>query len=188
MSLRTATKSALKYVDVISPREFRVAVLVCTAVAALNALAVSYSTGYGDGRVAGAYPCYVALPRDIFHDLMRIKIELALVVIAVVLRFRRVVGLCISAVATLFIVLQYALWYLDTQRWLREMHVSNFSQLPVPGEWPNFAGLSRATPWDFVIFVFTTVLFVWQIRVLIALMTNARLKNAERPSVRRYSS
>lgn len=105
---------------------------------------------------------------------MRLKIELGLLAIAVGLRSKRVGGFWISVLATLFIEYQYTLWYVDTQRWLREMHVSNFSEMPVPREWPNFAGLYLATPWDFVIFVFTTALFIWQLRVVIALITNMR--------------
>ena len=174
MSINAVLKSALSKIDEISTREFRIAVFVCMTIAALNALVVSYSIGYGDGHVAGAYPCYVPQQRGIFYDLMRLKIELGFLVIAIVLRFRRVVGLYISIVATLLIEFQYALWYLDTKRWLREVHVSDFSQLPIPSEFPNFAGLYLAKPWDFVLFVFGTALLVWQIRVVIALITSAR--------------
>jgi hypothetical protein len=174
MSLRTVIKSTFEYVDEISSREFRVVAFVCIIIAALNALIVAYSIGYGNGRVVCGYPCYFPGPREFSHDFMRVKIELAFLVIATALWFRRVMAFCISLVAALFIDIQYAFWYLDTQRWLREMHVSNFSQLPVPSEWPHFAGIYQATPWDFVLLAFTSALLVWQVRVLVALITSTR--------------
>jgi hypothetical protein len=177
ISLRLATKAALKYVDVISAREFWVVVVVCIVIAALNALVVSYTIGYGDGQAAGASSFYVPKHRDIFYDLIRLKIELALSIVAIVLRFRRVLGIFISVLATLFIGIQYAFWYLDTKRWLRELGVSDFSQLPVPSEWPNFAGFYQGTPWDIVILVFTGLLLAWQARVIIALVSRGRRSN-----------
>lgn len=160
--------------DGISSGQFRVVVLVCIVITALNALYVSYRIGYGDGHILRGYPCYVPVPRDFSYDFMRLKIELALLILTITLWFRRVLWFCISVIAALLIEVQYALWHLDTQRWLREMHVSDFSQMPVPSEWPNFAGLYLATPWDFILFVFTTALLVWELRVLIALVTRAR--------------
>jgi hypothetical protein len=105
---------------------------------------------------------------------MRLKIGVALLVLAIALWFRRLLWFCISAVAAVFIEVQYSVWFLDTQRWLREMHVSDFSQMPVPSEWPNFAGLYLATPWDFILFIFTTALLIWQIRVLVAIIKGDR--------------
>jgi hypothetical protein len=111
---------------------------------------------------------------DNSYDSMRLKIELAFLVIAISLRFRSVVGFCISLLATAAIEIQYLLWYLDTKRWLREMQVSDFSQLPIPGEWQHFLGIYRANAWDFALFAFTTGLFIWQVRVVIALIASAR--------------
>ncbi len=173
MSIRALRVSALRSFDEIPAREFGLVVFVCLVMLTLNTLVVAYGIGYLNGeRIACG--CHAPLPRDYFYDFMRLKIEIALLVIAAALRFRMVVGLYVSLLATVLIEVQYALWYLDTQRWLREMHVSNFSQMPVPSQWPNFAGLYLATPWDFVIFVFTTALFIWQIRVVIALINSAR--------------
>jgi hypothetical protein len=104
---------------------------------------------------------------------MRLKIGVALLVLAIALWFRRLLWFCISAVAAVFIEVQYGVWYLDTQRWLREIGVKDFSNLPVPSEFPHFTGLYRATPWDFVVFMFTTMLLVWEIRVLVAVIPRA---------------
>jgi hypothetical protein len=172
MSLRTATKSAFRYIDEISIREIKSIVFACIIVAAVNALVSAFRIGYLYGNEA--CKCAVPMHRDYSYDLMRLKIELALLVIAIALRSKKVLGVCISVVATLFIGLQYWLWFLDTQRWLREVNVSDFSQLPVPSEWPNFAGLLLATPWDFVILVFTAALFIWQVRVIVALINSSR--------------
>jgi hypothetical protein len=170
MSLRTVTKSALKYIDEISTRELRVVVFVCLTITALNALVFAFRIGYVVGYEASSVPMH----RDYSYDLMRLKIELALLVITVALRFRRVAAFCVSVLATIYIEVQYGLWYLDTKRWLREVRVSDFSQLPIPSESPNFAGLYQATPWDFILLVFATALFVWQVRVVIPLITSAR--------------
>src|SRR6185295_5099098 len=107
-------------------------------------------------------------------EVMRLKIALAFLVVSVVLRFKSLVALSVSALATLFILFQYALWYLDTNRWLRELHVSDFSQLPIPSEFPNFGGLYLSTPWDVVVLVFTAALFLWEIRVVIAPIMKTR--------------
>jgi hypothetical protein len=172
MSITASIKSAYRRIDVISAREFRIAVFICIVIAALNALFLAYRFGYMDGNDANG--CFRAIHRDYFYDFMRLKIEGALLVIGIALWFRRVVGFCISLLATVFVAIKYALWYLETQRWLREMRVSDFSQLPVPSEWQHFAGLYRATPWDVLLLAFTTALFVWQVRVLLALVSKAR--------------
>lgn len=171
MSIK-AVESPQSQIVEISAREFRAAVLFCVVVATLNALVFVYRIAYIVGNTACR--CYPPLARDNSYDFMRLKIELALVVIAIALRSRRVVGFCLSVVGTLFIEFQYGLWYLDTQRWLREMHVSNFSQLPKPSEWQHFAGIYQGMPWDLALLVFGTALFAWQVRVLIALITSAR--------------
>ncbi|HBB87925.1 MAG TPA: hypothetical protein DC047_09945 [Blastocatellia bacterium] len=133
----------------------------------------AYSVGYDAGRGSCGYPC-VASHQDVSHDVMRFKIEVALLVICLSLWSKKLLGFCISVVAATFIISQYGVWYLDTQRWLREMGVKSFSKLPVPGEWPHFAGFYRATPWDFFLLLFITALLIWQLRVLIALATGVR--------------
>jgi len=173
MSTKTLIKSALRHIDEIATREFRFAVFVCILITVLNALFVAYGFGYLDGRASSGYPC-VSGHQDLSRDVMHLKIEIALLVIVIALWFRRVLGVFISLFATLFVEIQYALLYLDTQRWLREMGVSDFSELPVPGEFPHFAGLYHATLWDVVLLVIVTALFAWQVRVLITLFTSAR--------------
>jgi hypothetical protein len=173
MSLRTATESALKNVEVISRREFRVAVLVCLTVATLNGLYVAYRIGYFDGRMSSGSP-YISSHQDISHDVMRLRIEFAFLAAGIALWSRRIIGLWVALIATLFIEIQYAVWYLDTRRWLREMQITDFSQLPVPGEWKHFGGLSLATPWDILLFAFATTLFAWQVSVVVALIVTAR--------------
>lgn len=172
MSLRKLTKSALKSIDEISSRELQFAAIVCIVIAALNALVYIYGLGYLNGQNI-ACGCH-GLPPNYSYDFMRLKIEAALLVIAFALRFRTILGFFASVLATVLIEIQYALWYLDTQRWLRDLKLTDFSQLKDAGLVPHFAGIYQATPWDFVLFVFTSALFVWQIRVFIALIISAR--------------
>jgi hypothetical protein len=172
MSLRALTNSALRYVDVIPAREIRAALFVCITVAVLNALVFTFKIGYLYGNEACR--CSVPMHRDYSYDFIRMKVEVALLIIALALGSRRVVGFCTSILATIYIEAQYGLWYLDTKRWLREVRVSDFSQLPIPSESPHFAGLYQATPWDIALLVFATALLVWQVRVVIALFANAR--------------
>lgn len=157
-----------RQITAISAREFGLVALLFLLIATINALYFAFRIGYFAGYDAGAYGCHVPAHQDYSADIMRLKIEVALVLIVAGLWSRRILGFLISLLATMFVEYQYGLWYLDTQRWLREMQVTDFSQLPVPSEWPNFAGLYRATPWDFALLVFFTALFAWQVRVLIA--------------------
>lgn len=174
MSVRTRVNSALGYIDEISTREFKSVAFVCIIVVALNVLVMAYSFGYVNGIAACGYPShFTGGHRDFFHDFLRLRIEVALLIIAIGLWSRRVLGFLISLLATMFVGYQYGLWYLDTKRWLREMNVSDFSQLPVPSEWANFAGLYRGTPWDLFLFAFTTALFIWQISIGIRLVISA---------------
>ena len=122
MSITASIKSAYRRIDAISAREFRVAVFICIVIAALNALFLAYRFGYMDGN--DAIGCFRGIHRDYSYDYMRVKIEGALLVIGIALYFRRVVGFCISLLATAFVAIEYALWYLETQRWLKEMRVS----------------------------------------------------------------
>lgn len=170
MALKTVIKLALARLEGISIREFRVGIFVCITIAALNSLVLAFRIGYLEGYAAGSLPMH----RDYSYDFMRMKIDLALLIIAIALPFRRVVGFLVSLLAAISIGIQYILWYLDTQRWLREVQVSDFSQLPVPSEFPNFAGLYLATPWDVIVLVIVTALFAWQVRVLITLVTSTR--------------
>ena len=171
MSLRTVIKSALDVSTIFLLVNLGSPFLVCIVIAALNALAFAYRIGYlvADNACSYSGP----LVRDNSYDFMRLKIEVALVVIAIALRFRTILGFYISLLATVLIEIQFALWYLDTQRWLRDVKVTDFSKLE-PGLVPHFAGIYQATPWDFVLFVFTSALLVWQVRVLIALITSTR--------------
>jgi hypothetical protein len=171
MFVRTTIKPLLKHIDEISTREFKLVAVACIIVVALNALVVAYVLGCEQGKVECGYPRYfTGGHRDFFHEFMRVKIEVALLIVAGGLWFRRVLAFFCSLLATLFVEYQYGLWYLDTRRWLREMGVADFSRLPVPEEWPNFAGLYRATFWDLAVFVFTTALLLWQISVIIRLL------------------
>jgi len=176
MSLRTATKSALKYVDVISTREIRVALFFCITIAALNALVFAFRIGYLYGNEACR--CSVPMHRDYSYDFIRMKIELALLVIAIALRSRRVVGLCISVLATIYIEAQYGLWYLDTKRWLRDVRLTDLSQIKEPDLLPHFVGIYQARPWDIVLLALATALLIWQVRVVIFLITSDRRKQS----------
>jgi len=171
MSIREIVKSAHRQLDEISAAEHRVVVLACIGAATLNALFLAYSFGYVDGD-NGAMRS-LGIPRDYSYDFMRLKIGLALVVIGIALRFRTVLWFCVSLLATASIGTQYLLWYLDTQRWLRDMRLTDLSQLE-PGLVPHFAGIYQATAWDFALLVFATSIFVWQVRVLIALIVGTR--------------
>ncbi len=71
MSLRTVIKSALKYIDGISSREFQVSIFVCITIAALNSLALAFRIGYLEGYAAGSLPMH----RDYSYDFMRMKIH-----------------------------------------------------------------------------------------------------------------
>lgn len=172
MSLPNILRSAVSPIREISTREFQLAVLACITLAAVNAVVVSYRVGYADGHIAGLHQCYGPQQQDVFYDLIRLKIELALALAAISLSFKRVIGLCASLLATLFVLWRFALWYFDTRRWLHELNVDDFSKLPIPSEWPHFAGLIFATPWDFLLLLFTATLLVWQTKILFTVIVS----------------
>ncbi len=172
MSIKTVIKSAVRYIDDISAREFKLVVFICITIAALNALVLAFRIGYLFGN--DACTCYAPMHHDNSYEFMRLKIEIAIVLIAISLRFRRVLGLCISLLATLLIEIQYVLWYLDTQRWLRDMRLTDLSQITEPDLFPHLAYIYQARPWDIVLLVFATVLLAWQVRVVISLISSGR--------------
>src|SRR5438046_10681133 len=114
--MRVVSKAALRYFDDIPMREFRMAILFCVVIAGINTLVIAYGAGYVSGQDI-ACGCHGPIARNYFYDFIRLKIEVSLLVIAITLSFRRVVGLCVSLLATVLIEVQYALWYLDTRRW-----------------------------------------------------------------------
>jgi hypothetical protein len=173
MRRKPLLQSSLRNLDEISTQEFKIAFFVCIIIAAINALAVAYGIGFFDGQASCGYPC-VSGHQDFSRNLMRLKIEISLLVVVTGLWFRNVFAFFVSLFGTLFIGFQYALLYLDTKRWLREMGVSDFSQLAVPEEFSHFGGLYRATLWDVLLLLLITAVFAWQIRVVIALATTAR--------------
>jgi len=172
-----SSKSPLRRIEEISDREFRLVVWVFLVLAALGALYFAFRTGYLAGSDEAVSGRVAPKHHDYSFDLMRLKIGLAMFVIVLGLWIKRVLGFFVSVLATLFIIYQYAGWYVDSKRWLREMGVRDFSQLPVPSEWGNFAGFYQATPWDIVVLACTSLLLVWQVRVIIALVPRGRRLN-----------
>ena len=169
----STTKPARRYTEITATREFQFAWFFSVTVAALNALVIVFGLGYLYGQQA--VKTYAPGPYDYTYDLMRIEIGIALVIIVVALYSRRLVGLCLSVIATILIEVQYVRWYQDTQRWLSDVHLSDLSQATWTDK--HFAGVYQAAPWDFVLFVCATLLFIWQLRVVIAFVQRSRQKS-----------
>ena len=157
----------------ITHRELRIVIIFSAALALLNAVYLVFRVGHvawGEATTASHVPIHT----DYSLDIVRLKIGLSLLFICFALWSKRVVGLWVSLVLAIYVEFQFWLIYVDTQRWLAEMGVGEFSELPIPEEWPNTAGLYRAGPWDIVLLIFNSALLLWQVRAMIPTLLRLR--------------
>jgi hypothetical protein len=105
--------------------------------------------------------------------LLNVRLGAALLIAAAGLLYRRVIGLLISMLALTWVLKEYAWWYLDSLRRLKEMGVSDFAQLQVP-DLTYLGKLFGATWWNVIVLVISVALYIWVIKTLIRLFTTLR--------------
>lgn len=90
--------------------------------------------------------------------MMHIRIGMALVLGFAALLSRRVIGLYLSALALVWIGLEYAAWFLWSIRIRSNAEVERF-----PSVIANAVNLYGATPWNLLVLVLVVAVLVWQI-------------------------
>ena len=105
------------------------------------------------------------------HSMMRmhLMIEAALIITAVGMLSRKVAGIVIAALALVWIGVQYAGWWIWTQRTIEAAGLT-----AIPSSIPHAANLYEATGWNVAILAIATVLFVWEIKVLAGALIGSR--------------
>lgn len=159
------------------PLDIGTAIGLAVLTAGLNLLWLVYQTGYITGQWKLAELVYGFGHHDPSYLFMQNKIGVALLVIAAGLWCRNCTGFFISLLALTYVCGEYVWWYLDSLRWLREMGVDSFSQLPIPDEIPHAGNLRGATWWNVAVLVITFSLLVWEIRILAGILNLFRTNN-----------
>ena len=163
------TTQQSRFYRISTSREFRIAIILCISIAILNGLILAYKIGYSDGENSGRI--YVPIHQDRSYEWIRLKIEVGLIVMTLGLSLRRVIGVLLALFVTVLIGIQYLLWYLDTERWLRDVRLTDLSQA---AEFPHFAGIYQAKPWDVAVLALVTAVVIWLLRVLFAIILDLR--------------
>jgi hypothetical protein len=154
-------------------RGTELAIFVALLTAALNALWVGYQAGANAVEWDIFAQKYGHRHYDPSVFLLNVRLGAALLIAAAGLLYRRVIGLLISMLALTWVLKEYAWWYLDSLRRLKEMGVSDFAQLQVP-DLTYLGKLFGATWWNVIVLVISVALYIWVIKTLIRLFTTLR--------------
>jgi len=103
--------------------------------------------------------------------MMHIRIGLALLISVVGLSSRRVVGLLLSALALVWVCVEYLTWYFWSIRLKSNAGLESF-----PASVTHASNLYGATPWNAVVLVLVIVALSWEIGRLIKLRKQPRIQ------------
>lgn len=103
-----------------------------------------------------------------------LRIALLLIVSAIGLASRKVIGICISALALAWTGIEYLFWYAWSSRILQEAGLSSF-----PVGTTHMFGLEGARWWNIVVLIGTLALLLWEI---IAISNIVRSRTSRRKS------
>lgn len=151
----------------VSRKEFVLAAGLSVLLAVMAGVWVAYRIGYFDGQVRCGYPCVGDGHKSIFVDAMRLRIAIGLVVVAIGLCTKRALGFFVAILSLVLIQIQYLYWYLWSIRWLHEVGLKSFSELPSETDIRHALGLYGATQWDILVFGLAGALLLWQVKLLI---------------------
>lgn len=142
---------------------------------ALNALGMTYNTGYSKGWNActsitnGGF--LSGGPDPI--QLRNIKIEIAIFVSIVGIWSRRFIGYLISMLSLTWVGWQYLDWWLYSLRWLEQAGLKDFSELRDP----NFTYAGKfigASWWNPIVLIMSLTLLTWQLKTLATILYSLR--------------
>lgn len=92
---------------------------------------------------------------------MHLMIEAALIIAALGLLSRKITGIVISAMALIWVGIEYIGWFIWTQRTIEAAGLT-----AIPRFIPHAANLYGATGWNIAILVIVVALFVWEVKML----------------------
>jgi hypothetical protein len=157
-----------------SSKEHVIALIVVAVAAVGSVLFVTYSMGYVKGHddLEAMYikscPSYGWASHMNFphiKNFWHLNIAAAFVLSAVCLWWRSSISYALSALAALWIGLIFVWWYFDSVAFLRNLEISDYSQLDVP-DFQHIWMFRGAIWWDMVTLVIAGALFLWVIKVL----------------------
>lgn len=156
----------------LSPHRYLTAALILVVLTAFSSVLLTvYNMGYIGGIEANEalYSKVTASQVDYSHilNLMRISVSIALLVGAIGLWSHKAIGLLLSALSLLWVGTVYTWWYFDSAAFLRNVEVSDYSQLP---DVQHIAMLRGANWLDIIVLVAAMTLLCWQIKTLIRLL------------------
>ena len=120
--------------------------------------AIWVATGYYQFQTRLSNAEVVRVEWDPSFYLMHLRISIALVVILVSLLMRRLIGLCLSVVAVVWLGLEYMWWFVRSARMKANAGLEAF-----PQSVPHAFSLYGATPWNAVVLVLVVAVFTWEI-------------------------
>jgi hypothetical protein len=149
-------------------RDINVAISVAILAATINSLWVIreiYDTHLMIERASagGATICFA----PDFH-LMFVRIVIALLTSLILLSSRKMIGLCFSAFALLWILLEYFYWYVWSQNLLETSGRETF-----PEGMQHALGMSGATAWNAALLAIVSTLFIWELKTIIKALSLA---------------
>jgi hypothetical protein len=98
---------------------------------------------------------------DQTYMLMHLRIAVALLAAAISLWFRKTFAFCLSIFCAVWVLLEYWLWHLRSQRMLLYAEVPRW-----PEGTPHAFELAGATAWNAAVLLLTLLLVLWQMKTL----------------------
>jgi membrane protein implicated in regulation of membrane protease activity len=99
---------------------------------------------------------------------LRLVTSLGLLTCAIGLALRSLYGVLTSMFATISLVLVYCWWQSKSVAFLRNLEVADYNAL---SDLSHAGGLIGATWWDLLVFAIAAILFVWQVAIVIRVVT-----------------
>lgn len=116
-------------------------------------VAIDYSQFYSRLNTA-----IVRVEWDPSFYMMHIRISVALVIVLIGLSSRRLIGLCLSAAAVVWLGLEYIAWFVWSAKLKENAGIEAFPQAV-----PQAFSLYGATPWNAVVLVLIMAVLLWEI-------------------------
>lgn len=166
-------KLIMKNLHKIASKSLNLAIGVAVVTAALNLLWVAnYSGDLFQSRSASIAQGGTGWLIDQSVVRMYLIIEVALITAALGLLSRKVKGIVISALALMWVGIEYGGWFIWT---LRTIEASGLKE--IPSGIPHAGGFYGATGWNMAVLVIAAALFAWEIKTLIAILIGSRSKH-----------
>lgn len=143
---------------------YNLVLIVAVLTATVTALRIAFNLGYSLGTFEHSEQIHRTCCVN-FEDSFLISLLLGLIVTAVSLLTRRVIGMLFSMLGLFWVVVVYIQWYRATLSIIRKAEVDSFSRL---GEQAQYLlPLDQATQWDVAVLAIVILLLSWHIASLV---------------------